>query len=118
MDREAPAERTPFMEPDERRLVSQARRGAPEAVSELFHRHWQGAWRAAFAVCGRRDLANDVAQEAFLRALSRLDEFDESRPLGPWVRRIAVNARSTSFGASAGSDRYELRAFARDGVAL
>ena len=80
------------MEWDERRLVSQARRGAPEAVSELFRRHWQGAWRAAFAVCGRRDLANDVAQEAFVRALSRLDDFDESRPLGPWVRRIAVNA--------------------------
>ena len=80
------------MESDERRLVSQAKRGAPEAVSELFRRHWQGAWRAAFAVCGRRDLANDVAQEAFVRALSRLDDFDESRSLGPWVRRIAVNA--------------------------
>jgi RNA polymerase sigma-70 factor, ECF subfamily len=80
------------MEPDERRLVQQARQGAPDAVSELFRRHWQAAWRAAFAVCGRRELAGEIAQEAFVRAVSGLDGFDESRPLRPWLRRIAANA--------------------------
>ena len=34
-------------------------------------RHWPGAWRAAYAVTGRRALADDVAQDAFERAFAR-----------------------------------------------
>jgi RNA polymerase sigma-70 factor (ECF subfamily) len=43
-------------------------------------------------VTGRRTLADDVAQEAFVRAISSLDRFDPSRPFAPWLTRIAVNA--------------------------
>jgi RNA polymerase sigma-70 factor (ECF subfamily) len=59
-------------------------------LDELFRRHWRAAWRAAYAVTWRRELANDVAQEAFVRAVTR-GNFDPSRPFGPWVTRIAVN---------------------------
>jgi RNA polymerase sigma-70 factor (ECF subfamily) len=59
-------------------------------LDERFRRHWRGAWRAAYAVTWRRELANDVAQEAFVRAATR-GRFDASRPFGPWVTRIAVN---------------------------
>jgi RNA polymerase sigma-70 factor (ECF subfamily) len=77
---------------DERALVRAAQRGSAEAVGELFRRHWTGVWRAAYAVLGRRERADDVAQEAFLRALRALDRFDAGRPLAPWLVRIAVNA--------------------------
>lgn len=80
------------METDESRLVARAKQGAPDAVGELFRRHWPNVWRAAYAVCGRRELANDVAQEAFVRGIGALKTFDESRPLRPWLARIAVNA--------------------------
>jgi RNA polymerase sigma factor (sigma-70 family) len=79
------------MRPDERELVRRARRGAPEAVEQLFRLHWHGAWQAAYAVTVRRELANDVAQEAFVRAVSSLRRFDDSRPFAPWLTRIAVN---------------------------
>jgi RNA polymerase sigma-70 factor (ECF subfamily) len=79
------------MQSAERSLISHARRGAPEAVEELFRVHWRGVWQAAYAVTGRRELANDVAQEAFVRAVSSLDRFDDSRPFAPWLTRIAVN---------------------------
>jgi RNA polymerase sigma-70 factor (ECF subfamily) len=76
---------------DEASLVVAARSGSRVAVGRLFDRHWSGVWKAAFAVTGRRDLADDVAQEAFVKAMVALGRFDERRPLAPWLRRIAVN---------------------------
>ena len=40
---------------------------------------------------GDRALADDAAQDAIQRAFSALDRFDEMRPFGPWLKRIAVN---------------------------
>jgi RNA polymerase sigma-70 factor (ECF subfamily) len=42
-------------------------------------------------VTGRRELADDVAQDAFERAFAALARFDERRPFGPWLHRIVVN---------------------------
>jgi RNA polymerase sigma-70 factor (ECF subfamily) len=72
-------------------LVRAARRGDRDAVDELFHRHWPGAYHAAYLILGDRAAAEDVAQEAFLKAVGALDRFDRRRPLGPWLHRIAVN---------------------------
>lgn len=35
--------------------------------------------------------AEDIAQEAFLAAIRRLESFDRRRPFGPWLHRIVVN---------------------------
>src|SRR3954462_2929602 len=73
------------------KLVELARGGSREAAAELFNRHWQSAWRSAFVIAGRRELADDVAQDAFERAFAALGRFDERRPFGPWLHRIVVN---------------------------
>src|SRR3954453_15286926 len=73
------------------KLVELARRGSRDAAAELFTRHWRAAWRAAYAVTGRRALADDVAQDAFERAFGALARFDERRPFAPWLHRIVVN---------------------------
>lgn len=75
----------------DRDLVCAARSGSREAAAELFRRHWQGAWRVARAVTGRRDMADDVAQDAFERAFASLWRFDTARPFAPWLHRIVVN---------------------------
>jgi RNA polymerase sigma-70 factor, ECF subfamily len=72
-------------------LVLAAKRGSREALGQLFDRHWQRVWRAAYSTTGDRELANDAAQDAFLRAASALHRFDHRRPLEPWLVRIAVN---------------------------
>jgi RNA polymerase sigma-70 factor (ECF subfamily) len=76
---------------DERTLIHRARQGETRAAEELFRRHWRTAWRAAYAVTMRRELANDVAQEGFVRAVSSLDRFDVTRPFAPWLTRICAN---------------------------
>jgi RNA polymerase sigma-70 factor (ECF subfamily) len=73
------------------RLVELARNGSRDAAAELFARHWRPAWRAAYAITGRRELADDVAQDAFERAFAALSRFDERRPFAPWLHRIVTN---------------------------
>lgn len=78
-------------EPSDRDLVRRARRGDRDAAALLFRRYWRDAWRAAFAITGRRALADDVAADGFERAFAALGRFDERRPFGPWLHRIVAN---------------------------
>ena len=71
--------------------MRRTRRGDREAGAELFHRHWRSAWRAAFAITGRRALADDVAADGFERAFAALARFDDRRPFAPWLHRIVAN---------------------------
>lgn len=75
----------------DRVLVERARRGSRDAAGELFERHWDGAWRAAYGITGRREVADDVAQDAFERAFGAIGRFDPARPFAPWLHRIVVN---------------------------
>lgn len=77
--------------PEDRTLVLDARRGSAEAADLLLGRHWSRAWTSAYAVLGERAAAEDAAQAAAERAFLALDRFDETRPFGPWLARIAAN---------------------------
>lgn len=72
-------------------LAAHAEAGSPSAVEALFDEHWLTAWRAAYAVTGRSDLADDAAQDAFVSAIRSLGSFDRNRPFAPWIAKIAVN---------------------------
>ena len=68
-----------------------AQAGSALDLEALFRAHWPRALRAAYLVTHDAAAAEDIAQEAFLAALRRLDRFDRRRPFGPWLHRIAVN---------------------------
>ena len=73
-------------------LIVSARRGSDEAFEALFRRYWPLAWQWAYAVTGNRARADDLAQEAFARAIAALPRFDAERPFRPWLKRILLNA--------------------------
>lgn len=77
--------------PSDAALIRAAQRGSADAFAELYRRHWPQTHRAAYLVLHDAAAAEDVAQEAFLSAVTHLDRFDRRRPLGPWLYRIAVN---------------------------
>jgi RNA polymerase sigma-70 factor, ECF subfamily len=76
----------------EARLVEDARRGNSQAFGELVHRYERRLLRVIFRFVQNHELAEDLTQEAFLRAYQRLDQFDPARRFGPWLFRIGVNA--------------------------
>jgi RNA polymerase sigma factor (sigma-70 family) len=71
--------------------VRRARAGDGEAFALLVDRHERMVLRTALRLLGRLDLAQDAAQDAFLRLHRHLRSFDESRELGPWLYRVVVN---------------------------
>jgi RNA polymerase sigma-70 factor (ECF subfamily) len=72
-------------------LVEQARRGDRDAFGELALRYERRLMRVLLRFVHDVELAQDLAQETFLRVWERLDQFDTSRRFGPWLFRIGVN---------------------------
>jgi RNA polymerase sigma factor (sigma-70 family) len=69
-------------------LVARAREGQASAHAELVRRH-QGATRAlAFVLVGDLTEAEDLSQEAFLRAFRNLDLLADPGKFAPWLRRV------------------------------
>ena len=78
------------MQPAVPELVARARRGEAGAFDELVRRHLRAAYAVALAVLGRPADADDVAQDAFVAALERLDSCDPKRFSG-WLLTIVRN---------------------------
>lgn len=77
--------------PDDAILVARARRGDREAFEELIRRHFGAAFATALAVLGNRMDAEDVCQDALLRALERLDQLRRPERFAPWLLQIVRN---------------------------
>lgn len=80
-----------MVEPTDRDLVLRTRRGEVEAFGEVVGRYQGSVFNVCYRMLGERMEAEDLAQETFIRAYQRLETFDEDRPFGPWVRRVATN---------------------------
>ena len=73
------------------RLVEQARHGDTDAFGQLAQRYERRVIKVIRRFMPDQELALDLAQDTFLKAFDRLDQFDPSRRFGPWLFRIAVN---------------------------
>ena len=78
--------------PAENDLIDAARRGDRQAYGELVRRHCDGTINVVYRMCGDPDLAEEAAQEAFLRAWQSLGRYNSRFPFRNWVYRIAINA--------------------------
>jgi RNA polymerase sigma-70 factor (ECF subfamily) len=77
------------MQSDEE-LVAQARSGSEDAFRALMDRHRVGAYRLALRITRSREDAEDVAQQAFVRAWYALGQFRGESAFGTWLHRIVV----------------------------
>ena len=80
-----------MVDPTDRDLVLRTRRGEVEAFGEVVARYQQSVFNVCYRMLGERMEAEDLAQESFIRAYTRLETFDAERPFGPWIRRVATN---------------------------
>jgi RNA polymerase sigma-70 factor (ECF subfamily) len=79
------------MEAEDDALVAQARAGDQDAFRGLVERHSRQVFRLAYRMTGNEQDAEDVVQEAFLRAYRRLAQFEMKSQFGSWLHRIAAN---------------------------
>ncbi len=76
---------------DESALVAQARAGDSQAFTELVNHYERKIYRLAKNITQNNEDAEDVLQEAFLKAYEHLDTFQGNSKFYTWIVRIAVN---------------------------
>ncbi|MGH9370268.1 MAG: RNA polymerase sigma factor [Vicinamibacterales bacterium] len=75
----------------EARLVAQALSGSQAAVEQIVRRYQRPVIRLIARMTGDPALAEDLAQETFVKAFRNLAAFDTTRRLSSWLFRIAHN---------------------------
>jgi RNA polymerase sigma-70 factor, ECF subfamily len=77
---------------DETVVVALAKSGDQRAFEELVRRRQSWLRNLLRRLCGDAHLADDLAQQAFLKAWRSLQTLKAHRAFGVWLRRMAVNA--------------------------
>jgi RNA polymerase sigma-70 factor (ECF subfamily) len=77
---------------DDRDLIASAQRGDRQAFGELVCRHQNRVVGLIYRMCGDARLAEDAAQEAFVRVWQNLDNYKPQHAFRSWLYRIAANA--------------------------
>ncbi|HJP82888.1 MAG TPA: sigma-70 family RNA polymerase sigma factor [Fimbriimonadaceae bacterium] len=72
-------------------LVRRARDGEFAAFETLFERYRTLVFRFAYQMVPRRDDAEDMVQEAFVRAYQNLDKYRDEAKFTTWLLRIVTN---------------------------
>lgn len=88
--------------PDDAQLVELAREGDERAIDMLVRRHQDTAFDAAYRVVRNDDLAADVAQDAFLKALRGLESFRGDASFRTWLIRIVINTARSALRKDSG----------------
>jgi RNA polymerase sigma-70 factor (ECF subfamily) len=79
------------MQDEDRQDLDRARRGHDDAFRALVERHSRYLYAVAHRVTGNGPDAEDVVQEAWLKAHRQLGRFEERSDVRTWLHRITVN---------------------------
>ena len=78
-------------EPDEARLIADAKAGDAEAFHWLYEKHYRRVFALCWRMVGNHALAEELTQDTFLQVFRRLDSFRGDSRFSTWLHRIAVN---------------------------
>ena len=76
---------------EERRLISRVLAGDAAAERQLYDAHVDRVLRLAYRMTGNATQAEDLTQDAFIRAFDRLAEFRGDSPFAGWLHRVATS---------------------------
>jgi RNA polymerase sigma-70 factor (ECF subfamily) len=76
---------------EEQTWVTQAQQGSDEAFTKLVETYQTPVFNLCYRMLGEPDLAEDAAQETFLRAYQHLHRYDSKRSFATWLLSIAAH---------------------------
>jgi RNA polymerase sigma-70 factor (ECF subfamily) len=76
---------------EEQTWVLQAQRGNDEAFTQLVELYQTPVYNLCYRMLGEPGLAEDAAQETFLRAYRNISRYDPKRPFPTWLLSIAAH---------------------------
>ena len=95
------------MDASDRDVVRNVRRGDQEAFGQLVQRYQNRLFSLALMMIRQRAGADEVAQDAFVRAYKHIHQYDENRPFYPWLAAIAVRVAQNWLRAHGRTARVE-----------
>jgi len=75
----------------EQDILPRAQQGESDACRQLVRQYYGMVYRLAYSFLTHAEDAQDIAQEAFLRAFRSIDRFDLRFRFGPWIKKITMN---------------------------
>lgn len=80
-----------FQQTVEPELIQRLQRGELDAFEAIYRRFERAAWTLALRLTGRADVAQEVLQDAMLKAFERARQFRGDAPFAAWLRKLVVN---------------------------
>lgn len=108
------ASRTLRLREDDREAVLACQRGEREAFDRLVERYQRDVYRLCYRYVNNHHDANDLAQDAFLKAYRAISKFRGDSSFSTWIYRIAVNT-CLNFRAGRRAQSEELSEHLADG---
>lgn len=72
-------------------LVVRCRKGDQRAQMEIYNKYYKAMFNTALRIVNDTTEAEDVMQEAFIKAFSKLHTFEGKSTFGAWLKKIVVN---------------------------
>jgi len=91
---------------DDQQLIERLRKRDPDAMSDLYDRYSRVVYSVILRIVRNSAVAEELSQEAFLRAWNRAEGFDSARGrIGPWLLTIARNRAIDYLRSTAGQQQ-------------
>lgn len=72
-------------------LLEQCKSGNQHAQMEVYNRYYNAMYNTSFRIVKDRFKAEDIMQDSFLIAFTKLRTLNEMAMFGPWLKRIVIN---------------------------
>ena len=72
-------------------LIEQCKSGQQHAQMEVYNRYYKAMYNTSFRIVKDNFKAEDIMQESFLTAFTKLHTLKETSMFGPWLKRIVIN---------------------------
>ncbi|MCX7550459.1 RNA polymerase sigma factor [Xanthomarina sp. F2636L] len=89
-------------------LIALCKSGNQLAQLEIYNRYYKAMFNVAYRIVKNRFEAEDVMQEAFLLAFTKLESLQDDATFGAWLKRIVIN---NSLHHYKKNNKYENTAF-------
>ncbi len=90
----------PFSQDDELRCIARAKRGDLHAFEALYREYTGYVYGLCLRLCASASIAEELTQEAFVRAWQTLPKFRGDAKFATWIHKIAVNLTMSYFRAN------------------
>ncbi len=77
-------------------LIEMCRKGNQAAQLEIYNRYYKAMFNTSYRIVKNTAEAEDIMQEAFLSAFTKLESLQDNKMFGAWLKRIVINSSLTA----------------------